>query len=88
MADENVIRPADLPPEIVAAEDLKDSAPAEGTLKERVKDATNRLERQMIMDALEKTGNNVTRAAQLLGLSRKGLQLKMKALGLRDGDES
>jgi hypothetical protein len=33
--------------------------------------------------ALEETGGNVTRAAEKLGLSRKGLQLKIKELGLR-----
>ena len=35
--------------------------------------------------ALKQTNNNVTHAARLLKISRKGLQLKMKELGLREG---
>lgn len=53
-------------------------------LKERVKAATVKLERELILKALDQTGGNVTHAARLLKISRKGLQLKMKELGLRD----
>jgi two-component system, NtrC family, response regulator AtoC len=61
------------------------SIPASGaTLKEIVKESTARIERDLIAKALEETGGNVTRAAQKLKISRKGLQLKMKELGLRD----
>jgi two-component system, NtrC family, response regulator AtoC len=35
--------------------------------------------------ALKQTSGNVTHAARLLKISRKGLQLKMKELGLREG---
>jgi two-component system, NtrC family, response regulator AtoC len=41
------------------------------------------VERQMIIKCLEETGDNVTKAAKLLGLSRKGLQLKMIRYNLR-----
>jgi DNA-binding NtrC family response regulator len=44
--------------------------------------ARDRLERQMIEDALRKTGGNQSRAAKLLGITRNGLALKMKRLGL------
>jgi DNA-binding protein Fis len=37
----------------------------------------------MIISVLEECGNNVTRAAKQLGLSRKGLQLKMMKYKLR-----
>jgi two-component system, NtrC family, response regulator AtoC len=37
-----------------------------------------------IVQALGKTEGNVTRAAKLLGISRKSLQTKMKEFGLRD----
>ncbi len=40
-------------------------------------------EKQMILQCLEESGGNVTRAAKLLGLSRKGLQLKMIKYNLR-----
>jgi DNA-binding NtrC family response regulator len=56
-------------------------------LKERVKAATSRLERSLINKALEQTGGNVTHAARILKISRKGLQLKMKELGLRERDD-
>ncbi|MCA9620505.1 MAG: sigma-54-dependent Fis family transcriptional regulator, partial [Myxococcales bacterium] len=52
-------------------------------LKEQVKAATSRLERDLIQRALSQTGGNVTHAARLLKISRKGLQLKMKELELR-----
>jgi two-component system response regulator AtoC len=61
-------------------------APGEG-LKEQVKAAMSRLERELIVKALEQTNSNVTHAARLLKISRKGLQLKMKELGLRERDE-
>jgi len=53
-------------------------------LKAQVKAATHHLERKLIARALEQTGGNVTHAARLLKISRKGLQLKMKELNLRD----
>ncbi|HZR46021.1 MAG TPA: sigma-54 dependent transcriptional regulator, partial [Candidatus Manganitrophaceae bacterium] len=48
-------------------------------IKERMKSVKGEMERGMIVSALQETGGNVTQAARLLGLSRKGLQLKMKA---------
>jgi DNA-binding NtrC family response regulator len=49
-----------------------------------VRAAVNQLERQLIFRALEQMNGNVTHTARVLKLSRKGLQLKMKELGLRD----
>jgi len=56
-------------------------------LKEKVKAAASRVERELIVRALDQTSGNVTHAARLLKISRKGLQLKMKELGLRERDE-
>ena len=56
-------------------------------LKEQVKAAMSRLERELIQKALDQTNGNVTHAARLLKISRKGLQLKMKELGLREKDD-
>ena len=53
-------------------------------LKEQVRAAVSQLERQLIFRALEQMNGNVTHTARVLKLSRKGLQLKMKELGLRD----
>jgi len=56
----------------------------EAGLREQVRAAMARLEKDLIVRALAQTGGNVTRAARLLKISRKGLQLKMKELGLRE----
>lgn len=41
------------------------------------------VERQMIINCLEESGSNVTKAAKMMGLSRKGLQIKMIKYNLR-----
>ncbi len=71
----------DLLPEKVQRDDqLREAAGAgRGTLRE----ATDRLERQMIIAALEKCGGNKTQAAQALGLSRMGFQKMLKRHRLR-----
>jgi DNA-binding NtrC family response regulator len=62
----------------------KPSAPAtHSSLKDASRAAAAETERRMIRAALEATNSNITHAAQRLGLSRRGLQLKMKELGLR-----
>jgi len=59
------------------------AAAAGGDLKTAARAAAAATERRMIAEALKTTEGNVTRAAEQLGLSRRGLQLKMKELGLR-----
>jgi two-component system response regulator AtoC len=44
------------------------------------------IERQVVLDAMEKTDWNQSRAAVLLGISRKQLRTKMKNLGLMGSD--
>ncbi|MBK6848869.1 MAG: sigma-54-dependent Fis family transcriptional regulator [Proteobacteria bacterium] len=56
----------------------------DSSLKEIVRAETERVERQLILSALEETGGNVTHAAKRLKISRKSLQNKMKELSLRD----
>ena len=53
-------------------------------LKEAVREAAARVERELVVRALEQTRGNVTHAARLLKISRKSLQTKMKELGLRE----
>ncbi|MBO6933648.1 MAG: sigma-54-dependent Fis family transcriptional regulator [Deltaproteobacteria bacterium] len=93
--DGPVVKESHLPPELrdgadgegrsSAAAMLEEAqtSPAAG-LKDIVKEATARLEREMIVRALKQTEGNVTHAARLLKISRKSLQTKMKELGLRD----
>ncbi|MBZ0118383.1 MAG: sigma-54-dependent Fis family transcriptional regulator, partial [Sandaracinaceae bacterium] len=47
-----------------------------------LKAQTESLERRLIRSALERTRGNQTRAAELLGVSRFGLQKMIKRLGL------
>ncbi len=65
------------------ASDIR-ATPGETGLKEAVREATLKLEREFIGRALHQTGGNVTHTARLLKISRKSLQNKMKELGLRD----
>ncbi len=67
----------------VAAE-IADIGVSGDSMKEIVRRATAGLERDLIVRALEYTNGNITRAARLLRISRKGLQNKMKELGLRE----
>ncbi len=60
------------------------SGSTSGSLKDIVRAETSRVERELIVKALDETGGNVTQAARLLKISRKSLQMKMKELGLRD----
>ncbi len=55
---------------------------AASSMKEKTEQITHMTEKQMIIDALNKTDQNRTRAAQLLGVSRRTLQSKIKEYGL------
>jgi nitrogen regulation protein NR(I) len=95
--DKNEIGISDIPNEIRGVEASGANTPsppsaapalsAADGLKEQVKAAMSRLERELIVRALEQTNGNVTHAARLLKISRKGLQLKMKELNLRERDD-
>jgi len=68
---------ADLSPQVAAAGDLGAVAPDDPDsllLKPRVE----RLERSLLREALGRAANNQTKAAEILGLSRFGLQKKLK----------
>ena len=47
--------------------------------------AVERLEREMIQSALDRASGNVSETARLLGLTRRGLYLKMQRLGVAAG---
>ena len=84
MSDGSTMTPDQLPEEILEFEEerfLKQQIA--GSLKDLVQDATRRIEKRAIEEALFETQNNVTHAARKLNISRKGLQLKMKELGFR-----
>jgi DNA-binding NtrC family response regulator len=61
-----------------------DSGSPSSGLKDLVKMKMAEIERSEIIKALDATGGNVSRAAEVLQISRKTLQTKMKEFGLRD----
>jgi hydrogenase-4 transcriptional activator len=56
-------------------------APEAGTLAENIE----KVERTIIAATLDKTNHNISESARLLGLTRKGLYMKMTRLGLGAG---
>ena len=71
------------------------SADQTATLKEDVlsgsrplSDAVDEFERELIVKALQRTGFNQTKAASLLGTSRRILKYRIEKLKINDPDES
>ncbi len=76
----------DIPPEWKSAAEAISVSQRGGQkkpFKDFVKGHMEEVEKQSIIQCLEEVGGNVTKAAQRLGLSRKGLQLKMIKYNLR-----
>lgn len=89
MSRGEIITPDDLPLELKFKADSGMSSPSAvlpKPFKDFVRTHMEDIERQMIINTLEKCGNNITHAAKQLGLSRKGLQLKMLKYKLRKTD--
>ncbi len=59
-------------------------APEETPASLQLEEKVARLERRLIREALGRAGGNRTQAARLLGISRNGLAIKMKRLGITD----
>ncbi|MEN9578372.1 MAG: hypothetical protein RJA70_1381 [Pseudomonadota bacterium] len=86
--DGGQVGPMDFPQEPIAEKRPQgDDEDQSLGLKAHVKEVTSRLERGLIQRALDQKHGNVTHAARLLKISRKGLQLKMKELGLRERED-
>ncbi|HKG21165.1 MAG TPA: sigma 54-interacting transcriptional regulator, partial [Blastocatellia bacterium] len=67
-------------------ENRRESSSTNGGGRMRLKEATARLERQLIEEALVRNRNNLSRTAIDLGLSRRGLRLKLAQLGVQRDD--
>jgi len=83
---DGLVRPDHLSPGFAALADDRpslrpspDTAPRSGLPLDA---AVSQLEREMIRSALEQSAGNVSETARVLGLTRRGLYLKMKRLGL------
>ncbi len=71
----------DLPSEMRGGQEVPDSKARD--LKGIARESAGIVEKGAILDALSKSGGNVTRAAKALGISRATLQNRMKLYGLR-----
>jgi hydrogenase-4 transcriptional activator len=66
---------------------LQEIAPSRGRGEPvKLRDATAALERELIQEALKRNRYNLSRTAADLGLSRRGLRLKLTQLGLARGE--
>jgi DNA-binding NtrC family response regulator len=86
LCENDTITVEDLPPEMTQSNGLAASAdlfklPAEGVNFEDV-------ERSLIMQAMDRTDNNITKSAKLLGLTFRTLQYRLEKFGFKkDGAE-
>ena len=71
-----------LPETVAAKETPAAETPPPRTLQEQV----DAVERRALLEALAAAGGNKTRAAETLGITRNGLAMKMKRLGIRFGE--
>ncbi|HEY7170968.1 MAG TPA: sigma 54-interacting transcriptional regulator [Vicinamibacterales bacterium] len=86
------IQPSHLSPEITAPQlpsasgppSLRRSAAAASSLAA----AVEQVERDLIQATLDRTGGNISETARALGLTRRGLYLKLRRLGLESRPES
>ncbi len=87
LASSPVIRWEDLPAEVQGdkvPQVTKDIGKEEDfSLRKAVEQKTTEVERHLIRRALDLFKGNITRAAEYLGISRRGLQIKMRKYGLR-----
>jgi hydrogenase-4 transcriptional activator len=80
-----MILPAHLSPEIVSSQ-LPTAVSVSPARSRRgaatLASAVEEIEREMIQDALDRSSGNISETARLLGLTRRGLYLKLRRLGL------
>ncbi len=87
MTQGETIRLGDVPQELVAAAAASaalKAAAQKKPFKDVIREKTEEVERQMIIRVLEECEGNISKAARQLGLSRKGLHLKLARYNLRD----
>ncbi|MGI8468287.1 MAG: sigma-54-dependent transcriptional regulator [Pyrinomonadaceae bacterium] len=83
LAEGETIAPDDLPPEMLSRETVSNkngepnfTLPPQGINFEE-------LERSLIMQAMERTDNNITKSAKLLGLTFRTLQYRLEKFGIK-----
>ncbi len=86
LAENSIITTDEVPPEFKAGlekESMTGTDKDKQPFKDFMRTHMENVEKQMIIKCLEETQGNVTKASKQLGLSRKGLQLKMIKYNLR-----
>jgi len=84
MLSPDLLRTATATPSTAPPASPREPDPGDSHLKSRV----NALERDLITEAISDSNGNLAEAARRLGISRNGLVLKMKRLGLQQGQEN
>jgi len=86
MAGGDSITIEDIPAEFKSHDETVSILPFKGkkkSFKDIIKGKTEEIEKQMIIKVLKECNGNITKAAMQLGLSRRGLHLKMAKYNLR-----
>jgi DNA-binding NtrC family response regulator len=79
-----IVEPAHLSPEISHTRLPSMSEPGARPIRSapNLASAIEQVERDMIQTALDRAGGNISESARALGLTRRGLYLKLRRLGL------
>jgi two-component system, NtrC family, response regulator AtoC len=85
LSDRTELGEQDIPADLRSEIDQSAGGESSSSFREIVRRQTQNLEKDLIEKALDEMDGNITRTAEHLGISRKGLQLKMKELGIRQG---
>jgi two-component system response regulator AtoC len=86
LAEGDVLELEDLPPGVVQTGRVEQLRDAVRTGQLGFEEATASFEHDLLMDALERSGWNQTRAAELLGMTRRALKLKMDRHGVKSDE--
>ena len=84
------IEPGHLSPEITAERvlDMPSRGRTVAAMPQNLAAAVEQVEREVIQTALDKSRGNISETARILGLTRRGLYLKLRRLGLDSRPES
>jgi DNA-binding NtrC family response regulator len=91
LCDDSVIEPAHLAPasrNVTSTASVEVDSSTVGTLDDLVRRTTDRVERSLIENALAQCQGNQTRAAAMLGISRRTLFTKLKRLNLNASEDT
>jgi DNA-binding NtrC family response regulator len=90
LCENDTITMDDLPPEMVTGGGTVAGAAAAGELFKLPADGVNfeDVERSLIMQAMDRTDNNITKSAKLLGLTFRTLQYRLEKFGFKKDGES